>query len=467
MVSDSFQGGCVCENAAGLRHRHRQRRVRRARRPPADDARRRHRRLDRQDDDQRLPGDPRRLLAGRLDRPRRGRRSSTSRTTTTRPAATPSTPSWAAGCWASRTPRAPARATQQPEKPEDLWTFDDEHPAPADRKTPEQLEADLIKALGSQIDALAPARTTPPTGRPPDGSCSTSLKVRVGLANPPPRDDRRREVRAADREGLTIVHSQVGRKAQRRGDPGRPPDPDPPERPADRHRRLAGQGGAVDARRPAVADLAEALLDRGQSVVGFDPLFVGESIDPATPVAAPARRRSTSTPTTRRLAADQMQDLATVAGLGRGRSPTSARSAWSAWAWPGLRSCWPGPLLDGLARTVGRPAAADDGDGSGRLPPALDLPGLFQFGGLKAAAALSAPAPLWIVRPGPGFAEGLARGRLRPRPTPRPNSISRPKLPPPIASPGGSTGVNESRPGLTAPPGAPGPCSGRTSRRRG
>ena len=38
------------------------------------------------------------------------------------------------------------------------------------------------------------------------------------------------------------------------------------------------------------------------------------------------------------------------------------------------------------------------------LPPALDLPGMFQFGGLKAAAALSAPAPLRILRPGPGFA---------------------------------------------------------------
>ena len=33
MVSDTFQGGCVCENAAGPADRHRQRRVRRARAP--------------------------------------------------------------------------------------------------------------------------------------------------------------------------------------------------------------------------------------------------------------------------------------------------------------------------------------------------------------------------------------------------------------------------------------------------
>ena len=44
-----------------------------------------------------------------------------------------------------------------------------------------------------------------------------------------------------------------------------------------------------------------------------------------------------------------------------------------------------------------------DSDGPGPYPAALDLPGLLQFGGLKSAAALSAPAPLWIVRPGPSF----------------------------------------------------------------
>ncbi|MGC8642204.1 MAG: acetyl xylan esterase, partial [Isosphaeraceae bacterium] len=61
------------------------------------------------------------------------------------------------------------------------------------------------------------------------------------------------------------------------------------------------------------------------------------------------------------------------------------------------------PVLEGLARTFVDLSGWQDSDGSGAIHPALDLPGLCQFGGVKAAAALSAPAPLWIVRPGPRF----------------------------------------------------------------
>jgi hypothetical protein len=39
------------------------------------------------------------------------------------------------------------------------------------------------------------------------------------------------------------------------------------------------------------------------------------------------------------------------------------------------------------------------------VPAGLDLPGALQFGGLKAAAALSAPAPLWLM----GMPEGFAK----------------------------------------------------------
>ena len=79
-------------------------------------------------------------------------------------------PSWAAGSWASTIPSSTSEGEQQPEKPEDLWTFDRGHPAPPNRKTPEQLEADLIRLLGAQIDDLAPSRTGPRAGRPPGGS---------------------------------------------------------------------------------------------------------------------------------------------------------------------------------------------------------------------------------------------------------------------------------------------------------
>ncbi len=57
------------------------------------------------------------------------------------------------------------------------------------------------------------------------------------------------------------------------------------------------------------------------------------------------------------------------------------------------------PLLEGLARTVIELAALPkvSGDREVRIwPTTLDLPGLEQFGGPRAAAALSAPAPLWL-----------------------------------------------------------------------
>ena len=65
----------------------------------------------------------------------------------------------------------PGRAEQKPEKPEDLFTFNAEHPAPPDRKTPEQLEAYLIATLGRMLDDLAPAAASPRAGRRP-GGCS-------------------------------------------------------------------------------------------------------------------------------------------------------------------------------------------------------------------------------------------------------------------------------------------------------
>ena len=60
------------------------------------------------------------------------------------------------------------------------------------------------------------------------------------------------------------------------------------------------------------------------------------------------------------------------------------------------------PVLEGLARTVIELSAVSKRTGKPdppmmtRWPAAIDLPGLEQFGGPKAAAALSAPAPLWL-----------------------------------------------------------------------
>ncbi len=54
------------------------------------------------------------------------------------------------------------------------------------------------------------------------------------------------------------------------------------------------------------------------------------------------------------------------------------------------------PVLEGLARTAIDLKDLPDPQASGPYPAQLDLPGVYQFGGFNTAAALMAPAPLWI-----------------------------------------------------------------------
>ena len=71
MVSDTFQGGCVCENAAGLRYGTDNVEFAALCAPRPLDHGRRLRRLDQADDVAGLSRDSRRVFAGRLTRPRR------------------------------------------------------------------------------------------------------------------------------------------------------------------------------------------------------------------------------------------------------------------------------------------------------------------------------------------------------------------------------------------------------------
>ncbi len=222
-----------------------------------------------------------------------------------------------------------------------------------------------------------------------------SLQNRVNLVNPPPEGIEHREVRRLTREGLTIVHSEVGRRKQGESIPV---VRFIPTHPNGRLTVVADSRGKVALSTPAgqPSELARALLGAGQSVVGFDPLFVGESIDPASPI--PHRPETVHFDTYNpSLAADQIQDLATV--LSWARSQADVREV----SLIGLGLAGPQvllarPMLTGLARTIVDVGGFQETDGTGAMPAALDLPGMFQFGSLKAAAALSAPAPLWIVQ---------------------------------------------------------------------
>lgn len=288
---------------------------------------------------------------------------------------------------------------QETEKPETLWTWDSTHPAPNDRKTPEQLETYLVRLLQSQIEALGPATTSPERWAAARQFLKVSLSNRLGIDRTCPERIDQHEVMRRSRPGFGLVHGQIG---ARRGE-AIPVVRLTPIHATGRLTVIADSRGkaALASSDGNPSALVQALLDAGQSVVGFDPLFVGESMDPAKPAAhrPDTVHFDTYNPS---VAADQIHDLATVVAWAR-LQPDVREVSLVGQRLAGPQVLLARPLLQGLARTVVDLSGWQDSDGSSVIPPALDLPGLFQFGGFKSAAALSAPAPLWIVRPGPQF----------------------------------------------------------------
>jgi hypothetical protein len=391
MVSDTFQGGCVCENAAGLRHGtdNVEFAALCAPRPlvlvgaTGDWTKKTMTRaFPAIRGVYSLVGTTDRVSAQVFDFPHNYNQ-------TTRNAVYASMGHWLLGINDAASTR---EGKQQPEKPEDLFTFNSEHVAPKERKTPGQLESDLIATLGRQIDDLAP---TSSSARWDAASrlLATSLKIRVGLENPAPEELVHQEIRRVTQEGLTIVHSVVGRRS--RGD-AVPVVRLLPARPTGRLTIIADPRGkaALATSSGEPSPLTHALLSLGQSVVGLDPSFVGESLDPSNPVARRPEvvHFETHNPT---VAADQMQDLATVLAWAEAQ-PDVREVSVIAQGLSGPQVLLARPALSGLARTVIDLSSLPDPGDTGSWPSAIDLPGMFQFGGFKVAAALTAPAPLLI-----------------------------------------------------------------------
>jgi hypothetical protein len=102
------------------------------------------------------------------------------------------------------------------------------------------------------------------------------------------------------------------------------------------------------------------------------------------------------------LPCDQMQDLATVLAWARAQTDVREISVVGEGR-SGPQVLLARPVLAGVARTVVNLHEAADGDGAAAPADTIDFPGVFQFGGLRAAAALCAPAPLWITRASEAF----------------------------------------------------------------
>jgi hypothetical protein len=277
------------------------------------------------------------------------------------------------------------------EDPKDLFVFNESNPYPSDAKSPYQLETDLIEVLGRQLDKLAPGAHAAPW-EASRNLLMTALKVRVGLEVPIPREATAKETRRVERDGLTIIHSTVARKGE--GDQIAVVRLTP----AHSNGRLTvlfTPRGKADLTDPegSPTPMAQALLDRGQSVVGFDPLLIGESHDSTAPTSKwPITLHfDCYNPS---LPADRAQDLATVVSWARALADVREVNLVATTPLALLAR----PMLEGISRTAIDLGGFEYGDGSKAIPPGLDLPGVLQFGGLKTAAALIAPAPLWIIQ---------------------------------------------------------------------
>ena len=286
-------------------------------------------------------------------------------------------------------PERTAEGPQTVEKPEDLWACTAKSPAPAGLKTPVQLENDLVHTLGAQLAALAPKASEPSAWQAARAYLKTSHRVRVGLVNPPPAALDVAEVRRTSHNGMSVIHLRIGRKGSGESIPVARLIP----KNADgRLTVVASPNGKEGIGNPADPTklLVQALVDRGQSVVVFDALFVGESVDPSNP----SRHRldtmhyDTYNPS---LAADQMQDLATVVAWARSQ-PDVREVCLAGVGKAGVQVLLARPSLEGLARTAVDLDGFNPGDGSRPLPPAGGnlLPVL--AGGIASVAATTLPA---------------------------------------------------------------------------
>jgi dienelactone hydrolase len=393
MVSDSFQGGCACENAAGLRlgTDNVEFAALAAPRPlklvgATGDwtALTMSRAFPTLRDVYALNGLADRVSADVFDFPHNYNQTS-------RNAVYAFMGKWLLGINdAART----REGEQKPEPIDDLLTSKGSSPVALNVKTAEEIESDLVAGLGRQIASLAPSANTA-SWQAARNFLLTSLRIRVGFTNPVPSELLETELRRTTRDGLTIVHSRVGRKASGEQVPVVVLVPAQPNGRATVIATAHGKRGLFTPEGQA-RPLAKELLAHGQTVVGFDPLFVGESFDPSSP----AERRpdtahfETYNPS---LAADQMQDLATVVAWVRER-PEIREVNLVGQGRAGVQALLARPRLEGIGRTAIDLREFNAGDGSTAVPAYGDLPGLLQFGGVKAAAALTAPGPLWIYR---------------------------------------------------------------------
>jgi len=291
------------------------------------------------------------------------------------------------------------------ESPETLMVLTDSKPFEAKPKTREEIEKKLIEMRSKQIDEwLFLAAHSGPEREAAKSVLKTALKVRTAITEPS-ANELSVETLKADLfvEGVQMRKLHVGRAGTGEAVPV--------------VEAIPGRATGVSVVIAADAGIAsmigadgqptpliKALLAKGTTVYAYDPLYVGASFDPAT---GRSQRPETAhfACYNKSLTQDRLQDLANVVALAKSRP--DCRTVHLAGLGDSAEFVlWTRPSLAGIGRTYVDMAGASDPLGK------QFLAGSAQAGGLMGAAQAIAPGILKIERTGPKGVSAETLGRI-------------------------------------------------------
>ena len=283
------------------------------------------------------------------------------------------------------------------ETAETLSTVAEDKKIASEMKSPEELERDLIAAQKRQVGKLlAPA--TAVEWQANRKMLATAHRVRTGVQEPTAAELKSTVVQTdLYQPGVQMQRFHVSRSGSGDAIPVLEFRPD----------RYNGVTVVLTSPKGIAAvaenkvELTQALLKSGASVITYDPLFVGAAFDSATAsIARPDTAHfNCYNPT---VSQDQAQDLATVVAFAKSR-PTTRLVHLAGVQGGGSLALWVRPVLTNLGRTFVAIDGWDDQKEGGSFPARLAFAGWGQAGGLQGAASLCSPSPIWISSPSRSF----------------------------------------------------------------
>ena len=263
-------------------------------------------------------------------------------------------------------------------------------------KSPEVIEKELIATQKRQLDKwLSPATAT--EWQAGKEALRSAHRVRAG-ANLPVAAELKSTRISADLFGpnIQIIKSHIGRNGRNDAIPVVELRPDRYNGVSVVYFASGGIAGAVGLN-GELKPLVSEILKSNASVVVFDPIFVGSNYE--------SGKSATARPTTAHfecyntsVAQDQAQDFASVIAFVQSR-PDTRLVHLAAQQGGGSLALWLRPLISNIGRSFVALEGWDDQKQGGYIPAGLKFAGWAQAGGLQGAASLAAPGPLWISAP--------------------------------------------------------------------